>query len=106
MSDFGRDSHWNDGPNLFTMHGTISGVGRFLKAHCPDVLLVLADPIGSRLAHLVDQRHPDHDAGYQVEGIGGSVMPSECDPGVINSAERVSDRSMRFGSHNPGLLPH
>jgi cysteine synthase len=71
--------------------GTISGVGRFLKAHCPDVLVVLADPIGSRLAHLVDQRHPDHDAGYQVEGIGGSVMPSVCDPGVIDSAERVTD---------------
>ena len=56
-----------------------------------DVLVVLADPIGSRLAHLVDQRHPDYDAAYQVEGIGGSVMPAVCDPGVIDGAERVSD---------------
>jgi Pyridoxal-phosphate dependent enzyme len=68
--------------------GTITGVGRFLKAHCPDVLVVLADPIGSRLAHLVDQTHPDYDAAYQLEGIGGSVMPSVCDPGVIDLAER------------------
>jgi cysteine synthase len=71
--------------------GTITGVGRFLKAHCPGVHIILADPIGSRLAHLVDPAHPDHDAAYLVEGIGGSVMPSVCDPGVIDAAERVTD---------------
>ncbi|WP_165228546.1 PLP-dependent cysteine synthase family protein [Aquisphaera insulae] len=71
--------------------GTITGVGRYLKAHCPNVRIILADPIGSRLAHMVDPSHPDHDAGYQVEGIGGSVMPAACDPGVIDAAERVSD---------------
>ena len=36
--------------------GTITGVGRFLKAHCPGVRIILADPIGSRLAHLVIPR--------------------------------------------------
>jgi cysteine synthase len=71
--------------------GTITGVGRYLKAHCPGVRIILADPIGSRLAHLVDPAHPDHDAGYLVEGIGGSVMPSVCDPGVIDAAERLTD---------------
>jgi cysteine synthase len=71
--------------------GTITGVGRFLKAHCPGALVVLADPVGSRLAHLVDPAHPDLDAAYQVEGIGGSVMPAVCDPNVIDAAERVSD---------------
>jgi cysteine synthase len=71
--------------------GTITGVGRFLKAHCPGARIVLADPVGSRLAHLVDSAHPDHDTAYQVEGIGGSVMPAACDPGVIDAAERVSD---------------
>jgi cysteine synthase len=71
--------------------GTITGVGRFLKAHCPGVRIILADPIGSRLAHLIDPTHPDHDAGYLVEGIGGSVMPSVCDPGVIDAAEQVTD---------------
>src|SRR5205823_11032711 len=50
--------------------GTITGAGRYLKARLPEVKMVLADPVGSRLAHLVDPRHPDHDAGYQVEGIG------------------------------------
>ena len=71
--------------------GTITGVGRFLKAHCPGVRIILDDRIGSRLAHLVNPAHPDHHAAYLVEGIGGSVMPSVCDPGVIDAVERVSD---------------
>jgi cysteine synthase len=52
---------------------------------------VLADPVGSRLAHLVDPEHPDHDAAYQVEGIGGSVVPAACDLSVIDAAEQVMD---------------
>lgn len=71
--------------------GTITGVGRFLRAHCPGVRIVLADPVGSRLAHLVDPIHPDHDAAYLVEGIGGSVMPGVCDRQVIHEVERVTD---------------
>jgi cystathionine beta-synthase len=71
--------------------GTITGAGRFLKARCPGVRIILADPIGSRLAHLVDAAHPDHDTAYQVEGIGGSVVPAVCDPAVIDAAERVTD---------------
>lgn len=71
--------------------GTITGVGRFLKAHVPGAQVVLADPVGSRLAHLVDTAHPDHDAGYAVEGIGGSVVPAVCDLSVVDGAERVTD---------------
>ena len=61
------------------------------SAHSPGVRIVLADPIGSRLAHLIDATYPDHDAAYQVEGIGGSVTPPVCDPGVIDAVERVGD---------------
>jgi cysteine synthase len=71
--------------------GTLTGVGRFLKPRLPRVRIVLADPVGSRLAHLVDPRHPDHDAGYAVEGIGGSVAPANLDLGGIDETERVSD---------------
>jgi cysteine synthase len=71
--------------------GTITGVGRFLRSRCPGVRIILADPVGSRLAHLVDPTHPDHDAAYLVEGIGGSVMPGVCDPQVIDEVERVTD---------------
>src|SRR5947209_182796 len=68
--------------------GTITGVGRFLKSRLPDVRIVLAEPVGSRLAHLVDPSQPDLDAAYQVEGIGGSVVPGVLDLSVIDSAER------------------
>jgi cysteine synthase len=71
--------------------GTLTGVSRFLKKHVPHVRIVLADPVGSRLAHLVDPRHPDLDAGYQVEGIGGSVVPAVLDLKAIDAAERVTD---------------
>ncbi len=67
--------------------GTLTGVGRFLKAHCPRVRIVLADPVGSRLAHLVDERHPDYDAPYLVEGIGQANL----DLSVIDDAVRVDD---------------
>jgi cysteine synthase len=71
--------------------GTITGVGRFLKRHVPGVQIIMADPIGSRLAHLLDPAHPDFDAPYQVEGIGGSQVPAVCDLSVIDAAERISD---------------
>jgi cysteine synthase len=71
--------------------GTITGVGRYLRAQCPEARIVLADPVGSRLAHMVDPVQPDYDAAYQVEGIGGSTMPAVCDPQVIDTAQRVTD---------------
>lgn len=88
--------------------GTITGAGRFLKARIPGVKIVLADPVGSRLAHLVDAEHPDHDAAYAVEGIGGSVVPAVLDTGVIDIVERVSDEESfavtRRLWHEEGLL--
>jgi cystathionine beta-synthase len=71
--------------------GTITGVGRYLKEHLPGVHVVLADPIGSRLAHFVDKSHPDHDAPFLVEGIGGSVVPMVLDLTVVDAAERITD---------------
>jgi cysteine synthase len=71
--------------------GTITGVGRYLKKHVPGVKVIMADPVGSRLAYLLDPTHPDLDAPYQVEGIGGSQVPAVCDLSVIDAAERISD---------------
>lgn len=71
--------------------GTITGVGRFLRRHSPGTTIVLADPIGSRLAHMIDPTLIDSDAPYLVEGIGGSAFPPVCDRGVIDVAVQVAD---------------
>jgi cysteine synthase len=71
--------------------GTLTGVGRFLKRHCPGVRIILADPVGSRLAHRVDAAHPDLDAPYKIEGIGGSEVPETLDLSVLDAAEQISD---------------
>lgn len=71
--------------------GTISGVGRCLKARLPRVQIVLADPVGSGLADWVETGAIGADAAYAVEGIGGSEAPENLHRDVIDRAERVSD---------------
>ena len=71
--------------------GTLTGVGRYLKARLPAVKIVLADPVGSRLAGWVNRRVLGPDAAYAVEGIGGSVVPVNLDVSVVDAAEEVSD---------------
>lgn len=71
--------------------GTLTGVGRFLKARDPRVRVVLADPAGSGLARLVSTGTLGPDGAYQVEGIGGGRAPQVFDVGVVDEAEVVSD---------------
>ena len=71
--------------------GTISGVGRYLKAQLPRVQIVLADPVGSGLADWVETGKLGPDGSYAVEGIGGSEVPDNLHRAVIDRAERVSD---------------
>lgn len=71
--------------------GTISGVGRCLKAARPGVRVVLADPVGSALATWVETGVLGADGSYAVEGIGGSEAPTNLHRDVIDEAERVSD---------------
>lgn len=71
--------------------GTITGVGRRLKAADPRTRIVLADPVGSGLASWVETGELGPDGPYEVEGIGASKVPGNLDPTVIDAAERVSD---------------
>lgn len=71
--------------------GTITGVGRYLKRHAPEALVVLADPVGSGLAQWVRDGMVGPDGAYQVEGIGSSQPPEILDRAVIDVAESVSD---------------
>ncbi len=71
--------------------GTITGVGRCLKAQVPGVSIVLADPVGSSLAHWALSGALGSDGPYQVEGIGASKPPEILDRAVIDRAESISD---------------
>ncbi|MBL8602391.1 MAG: cysteine synthase family protein [Myxococcales bacterium] len=71
--------------------GTLSGVGRHLKARVAGVKVVLADPVGSSLAAWVETGALGPDGRYAVEGIGSSEVPGNLHRDVIDSVESVSD---------------
>jgi len=71
--------------------GTITGVARYLKKKNPNIAIVLADPVGSRLAGLINHGELGQDGSYRVEGIGSSVVPAVFDPNLVDFAVSVSD---------------
>jgi cystathionine beta-synthase len=64
--------------------GTITGVGRYLKAQNPGVQVVGADPAGS--VYSGGSGRP-----YLVEGIGEDFWPSTYDPRLVDRVVPVSD---------------
>lgn len=64
--------------------GTITGVGRYLKAQRPDVQIVGADPAGS--VYSGGSGRP-----YLVEGIGEDFWPTTYDPDLVDRVVAVSD---------------
>ena len=72
--------------------GTISGVGRYLKEHCPTAQIVLADPVGSSLADWINTGEYGPDEKYLVEGIGSSRATEILDRSVIDRAVSISDQ--------------
>lgn len=71
--------------------GTISGVGKALKAHNKNTLVILADPEGSGLAQWVETGSLGDSGSYLVEGIGSSAVPSNLHRELIDRAETISD---------------
>ena len=65
--------------------GTITGVGRYLKAQNPEVAIVGADTEGS--VYTGDEPRP-----YLTEGIGEDFWPETFDPSVVDRWVRVPDR--------------
>jgi len=72
--------------------GTISGVGRYLKSRNPAVHMVLADPLGSVLAGMVETGRPGPKGSYTVEGIGQDFVPDNADLSLISRAYSIPDR--------------
>jgi len=81
--------------------GTVTGTGRFLKEHNPDLIVVGADPEGSLLSG-GDVRP------YKVEGVGEDFWPGTFDPTIIDRWVRVSDkdsfRTARRVTREEGIL--
>jgi cystathionine beta-synthase len=64
--------------------GTISGVGRYLKAQNPAIQVIAADPEGS--IYSGGGGRP-----YLVEGIGEDFWPTTYDPSTVDKVVAVSD---------------
>ncbi len=72
--------------------GTITGVGRFLKAQNPAVQIIGVDPIGSILFDLHRSGETVKAESYKVEGIGEDFLPTTTDLSVIDAIVQVNDR--------------
>ena len=64
--------------------GTITGIGRFLRANAPSVQIIGADPAGS--VYSGGSGRP-----YLVEGIGEDFWPTTYDPSLVDRVVAVTD---------------
>lgn len=71
--------------------GTLTGLGRFLKRVAPKAKMILADPKGSVLAHMVTDGKMVEAGSWLVEGIGEDFVPPNCDLSLVSEAFSVSD---------------
>jgi cysteine synthase len=71
--------------------GTLTGVGRRMKEHDPEIQVVLADPVGSSLADWVNTGTLGPDGPFAVEGIGSGSVPGNLHRDVLDLGEKVSD---------------
>ena len=94
----GRITHFVAGAGT---GGTLSGVGRYLKAQNPSVQVIAADPEGSVFSG--GSGRP-----YLVEGIGEDFWPETYHADVVDRVIPVSDQASfdmaRLVSHREGLL--
>jgi cystathionine beta-synthase len=68
--------------------GTITGVGRYLREHKPQVEIVGADPEGSiYTAPSMDEVHQ-----YKVEGVGEDFWPETLDRDIVDRYIMVTDQ--------------
>ncbi|HEV2423658.1 MAG TPA: pyridoxal-phosphate dependent enzyme [Terriglobia bacterium] len=72
--------------------GTITGVGRYLKAKNPKIKVIGADPAGSVLAEYFHTGKLGKGEPYKVEGIGQDYLPETLDFSVIDDVIQVSDK--------------
>jgi cystathionine beta-synthase len=71
--------------------GTLTGLGRFFAAASPRTEMVLADPVGSILAPLVERGETVEPGSWVVEGIGEDFVPANCDLAFVKRAYEIPD---------------
>ncbi len=72
--------------------GTLTGLGRFFAKASPKTQMVLADPVGSILAPLVNTGETIKPGSWTVEGIGEDFAPPNCDLKLVKKAYAISDK--------------
>jgi cystathionine beta-synthase len=72
--------------------GTLSGIGRYFAEKSPNTRMVLADPVGSVLAHYVKTGEMISAGSWNVEGIGEDFIPDNADMALVKEAISISDR--------------
>lgn len=71
--------------------GTLTGLSRYFARVAPQCELVLADPVGSALAGIVNEGKPSPGGSYLVEGIGQDAVPPVCDFSRTKKAYSIPD---------------
>ena len=71
--------------------GTVTGLGKYLAEHAPDVDLILADPVGSVLTDCINKGELGEGGNWLVEGIGEDFIPDIADFGKVSKAYAISD---------------
>ncbi len=72
--------------------GTMSGVGRYLKEHRPEVRVVAVDPVGSVLEPYFRTHRSPPAVPYLVEGIGEDKVPKTVHFQYLDEVVTVDDR--------------
>ena len=71
--------------------GTLTGLGRFFARASPKTKMIIADPVGSILAPLINDGEHVEPGSWVVEGIGEDFIPPNCDLSFTHKAYAVSD---------------
>jgi cystathionine beta-synthase len=71
--------------------GTLTGVGRFMRAASPKTEMILADPVGSVLAPYVNSGDVVPATSWAVEGIGEDFLPPNADLSLVRHAYSIAD---------------
>ncbi|MFA4892922.1 pyridoxal-phosphate dependent enzyme [Brevundimonas sp.] len=71
--------------------GTITGIAQYLKSVGSKAEILLADPVGSTLAGIVNEGVPGPEGSYTVEGIGQNFVPDTAKMELIDKAYSIPD---------------